>query len=155
MDSPVRKVEVLKRPNGKSPFWYLRWWELTPDRSKWVEKWRSRKTTVKKNADQQRRDLERELDDGRRAQAKMTWSDFVKDFLEKHAGRKPATTLALYKHCLEIFGKVANPKQLAKITHTVLEDFAIKRLKDNAAVASVNRDLRHIRAAIRWAKRRG
>jgi integrase len=155
MDSPVRKVEVLKRPNGKSPYWYLRWWELTPNGSKWIEKWRSTKTAVRKKADEQRRNLERELDTGRRAEAEMTWSDFTKDFLDKHAGRKPATTLALYKHCLEIFDKTAKPRRLAKVTHSMLEDFTIKRLKDKAAVASVNRDLRHIRAAIRWAKRRG
>lgn len=155
MDAPVRKVDVLKRPNGKSPYWYLRWFELTPDESKWVEKWRSTKTTVRKQADQQRRDLEYQLGNGKRSQTEITWSDFTADFLEKHAGRKPKTTLALYKYCLEIFDKVAKPKQLMKVTHTMLEDFTIKRLKDKAAVASVNRDLRHIRAAVRWAKRRG
>jgi integrase len=155
MDSPVRKVEVLKRPGGKSPYWYLRWWELTPDGSKWKEKWRSTKTTVKKEANQQRRQLERELDAGRRAEAEMNWADFVKDFLDKHVSRKPASTLALYKHCLDKFGTVAKPRRLAKVTHAMLEDFAITRLKDKAAVASVNRDLRHVRAAIRWAKQRG
>ena len=155
MNSPVRKVEVLKAPNGKSPFWYLRWWEPTPDGSKWKERWKSTKTTVKKDADRLRRELERELDAGRRAEAEMTWEDFVKDFLDKHAARKPATTLALYKFCLEKFGTVAKPKRLAKVTHATLEDFANKRLTQEAAIASVNRDLRHVRAALRWAKRRG
>jgi integrase len=145
----------MKRPGGKSPYWYLRWWELTPDGSNWKERWRSTKTTVKKVADQQRRELERELDAGKRAEAEMSWPDFVKDFLGKHETRKPATTLALYKHCLEKFGQVGKPRRLAKITHTLLEDFAIKRLQDGAAAASVNRDLRHLRAALRWAKRRG
>jgi len=96
MNSPVRKVEVLKAPNGKSPFWYLRWWEPTPNGSKWKERWRSTKTTVKKDADRQRRELERDLDAGRRAETELTWEGFVKDFLDKHAARKPATTLALY-----------------------------------------------------------
>ena len=155
MNSPVRKVEVLKAPNGKSPFWYLRWWEPTPDGSKWKERWKSTKTTVKKHADQQRRELERELDAGRRAEAELTWEDFVKDFLDKHAARKPATTLALYKFCLEKFGAVAKPKRLARVTHMTLEDFANKRLTQKAAIASVNRDLRHLRAALRWAQRRG
>ena len=93
-------------------------------------------TTVKKDADGQRRNLERELDAGRRAETEMTWSDFAKDFLDKHAGRKPATTLALYKHCLEIFDTLAKPKRLAKVTHSMLEDFTINRLKDKAAAAS-------------------
>lgn len=155
MESRVRKVEVLKLPNGKSPFWYLRWWELTPDGTKWKEKCRSTRTTVKKEAEQQRRELERELDAGRRAQAEMTWEDFVEDFLDKHGLKKPKSTLSLYRHCLTKFGEVAKPRQLAKVTHTMLDDFATKRLKQEAAVASVNRDLRHLKAALRWAKRRG
>ncbi len=155
MNSPVRKVEVLKAPNGKSPFCYLRWWELTPDGSKWKERWKSTKTTVKKDADRLRRERERQLDAGQRAEAEMTWEDFVQDFLDKHAARKPATTLALYKFCLGKFGAVAKPKRLAKVTHMTLEDFANKRLTQSAAVASVNRDLRHLGAALRWAKRRG
>lgn len=123
--------------------------------SKWKEKCRSTKTTVKKEAEQQRRELERELDAGGRAQSEMTWEDSVKDFLDKHGLRKPKSTLSLYRHCLNKFGQVGKPKQLAKVTHTMLEDFANKRMKQAAAVASVNRDLRHLRAALRWAKRRG
>jgi hypothetical protein len=154
MGSRVRKVEVLRLPK-KSPYWYLRWWELTPDGNHWKERCRSTRTTIKKEAEQQRRELERELDAGRRAQAEMTWEDFVEDFLDKHGLRKPKSTLSLYRHCLSKFGEVAKPKQLAKVTHTMLEDFANRRLKQEAAVASVNRDLRHLRAALRWAKRRG
>jgi integrase len=155
MNLPVRKVEVMKRPNGKSPYWYLRWWEPTPDGSKWKERWKSTKTTVKKDADRQRRKLERELDAGRRAEAEMTWEDFVKEFETKHAARKPATTLAMYKQCLKAFTETAKPKRLAKVTHGLLEDFANQRLKEGFASATVNKDLRHIRAALRWAKRRG
>lgn len=155
MHSRVRKVEVLKLLNGKSPFWYLRWWELTPDGNKWMERWKSTKTTVKKDAYTQRRTLERELDGGRRSESHMIWADFIKDFLDKHAARKPASTLALYKHCLDAFTRVGKPRHLANITHAVLEDFADKRLKDGVAVATVIRDLRHLRAALRWAKRRG
>jgi hypothetical protein len=152
-ESRVRKVEVLKAPNGKSPFWYLRWWELTPE-GKWKEKWKSTRTTVRRDADLRRRELERELDAGKRAQSEMTWEEFVKDFLEKHTARKPGTTLALHKHCLEIFGRVAKPTRLMQVNHAVLEDFAHERLKKGAAVATVNRDLRHVRAALRWAQRR-
>jgi integrase len=155
MDSPVRKVKILKAPNGKSPYWYLRWWEPTVDGSKWKERWKSTKTTVKKDADRQRRELERELDDGRRADAKMTWEDFVKEFETKHAARKPTTTLSMYKQCLKAFTETAKPKQLAKVTHGLLEDFANQRLGEGFASATVNKDLRHIRAALRWAKRRG
>ena len=155
MAQRVRKVQVLKHPNGKSPNWYLRWWELTPDGTEWVEKWRTTRTSVKKNAERQRRELERELDAGKRAESDMTWEEFVELFLEKHAARKPSTTLCVYRQCLNAFTEVVKPKKLAKVGHAVLEDFADKRLRLGNAPATVNRDLRHVRAALRWAKRRG
>lgn len=151
----VRKVQVLKHPNGKSPNWYLRWWELTPDGTKWVEKWRSTRTSVKKKAEGQRRELERELDDGKRAESETSWKEFVELFLEKHAARKPATTLSVYRQCLNAFTEAVKPKKLAKVSHAVLEDFVDNRLRMGSAPATVNRDLRHVRAALRWAKRRG
>ncbi len=154
MKAPVRKVDILKRPNGRSPFWYLRWWEPTPDGSKWRERWRSTKTIVKKEANQLRRQLERELDSGRRAEWDLSWKEFVEDFLKKHVARKPPTTLALYEHCLDKFCEVAKPSALKEVTRSVLEDFAIKRLETGSAVATVNRDLRHLRAALRWALQR-
>ena len=155
MIQKVRKVQVLKHPTAKSPNWYLRWWELMPDGKSWREKWRSTRTAVKKQAERQRRELERELDAGRRAEGDIVWDDFVEEFLKKHAARKLATTLALYEHCLGAFTKYGMPEKLAKVTHAVLEDFTDWRLSDGKAVATVNRDLRHLRAALRWAKRRG
>lgn len=155
MGSSVRKVKLLKLPNGKSPFWYLRWWELAPDGTTWTEKWQSTKTTVRKTAEQKRRNLERELDDGRYADSEMTWAEFVTAFLEKHASRKPLSTQSAYKHCLNAFTQFGKPKLLRNVTHALLEDFATNRLNLGTAPATVNRDLRHVRAAMRWAKRRG
>ena len=97
---------------------------------------------------------ERELDGGRRATSDMTWAEFVEVFIEKHAARKPASTSAAYQHCLNIFTAVGKPRYLTKVTHSLLEDFVTKRLKLGVAPATVNRDLRHIKAALRWAKRR-
>ncbi len=154
MDRRIRKVHILKHPNGNSPFWYLRWWDLTPDGSRWKERWKSTRTTIKKDAESQRRELERELDAGRRSESEMTWEDFVDDFLKKHTARKPKSTLALYRHSLNAFTRVAKPRKLANVSRALLEDFADRRLKDKKAVATVNRDLRHLRAALRWAERR-
>ena len=85
----------------------------------------------------------------------MTWAELVDLFLEKHAARKPATTLGLYRHSLAVFTKFGMPPKLDKIDYSVLEDFVDWRLNEGKAVATVNRDLRHLRAALRWAKRRG
>ncbi|MFN0197549.1 MAG: tyrosine-type recombinase/integrase [Planctomycetaceae bacterium] len=151
----VRSVMVLKLPSNKSPYWYLRWWELSADGRNWKEKWKSTGKTVKKEAEQLRRILERELDDGPQSHSDLTWGDFADEFIEKHVSRKPRTTQVSYQQCLNAFTEIGRPKFLATVSHALLEDFATKRLKLGAAAATVNRDLRHVRAALRWAKRRG
>jgi len=155
MDQQVRKVQILKHPNGKSPNWYLRWWELKANGRTWKEKWRSTRTQVKKEAEGQRRKLERELEAVRQAERNMTWGDFVEEFLDKHCSRKPATTKGLYRHSLNAFTRFGMPPVLERVDHGVLEDFADWRLNEGKAVATVNRDLRQLRAALRWAMRRG
>lgn len=155
MAARVRKVQLIRRGKGKSQNWYLRWWQLTADGRDWEEKWKSTRTSVKKDADRMRRDLERELDEGKRETGEIPWPDFVADFLEKHAGRKPLTTLSAYRQCLDAFSATMKPKRLSQVTHAYLEDFVTKRLESGVAKATVNRDLRHLRAALRWGKRRG
>lgn len=155
MEPNIRKVQVLKHPNGKSPFWYLRWWEPTQDGSSWKERWRSTRTDVKKEADRKRRQLERELEAGKKSEGELQWDDFVNEFLEKHAARKPPTTLDFYERALRIFSETSKPKTLSQVKLITLEDFANARLESGLAPATVNRDLRHLRAALRWAKRRG
>jgi hypothetical protein len=129
MEPNIRKVQVLKHPNGKSPFWYLRWWEPTPDGTTWKERWKSTRTEVKKEADRKRRQLERELEAGKKSEGELLWEDFVKEFLEKHAARKPATTLDFYERALRIFSETSKPKKLSQVKLVTLEDFANTRLK--------------------------
>jgi integrase len=154
MATPVRKVQLLKHPNNRSPFWYVRYWELRSDGRTWREVWRSTKTTVKKDAEAIRRKIERELDAGKRYDADMPWCEFVQEFLEKHAVRKSFRTHQTYQECLGLFTKTAKPKRLSDVTLALLEDFANARLKNGVSGPTVNRDLRHIRAALKWAFRR-
>lgn len=155
MTPNVRRVQILKHPSGKSPFWYLRWWEPTPDGSGWKERWKSTRSDVKKDAERQRRQLERELEAGRRSESEILWEDFVTEFLEKHAARKPEATWDFYDRSLRMFSTIAKPKKLSSVNLATLDDFANERLQEGVAPATVNRDLRHIRAALKWAKRRG
>lgn len=151
----VRAVQVLKHPNGRSPYWYLRWWQPKPNAGGWKEKWKSTKTTVKKDAERQRRQLERELEGGLKECDDPPWDHFVEFFIDTYGVRRPKTTMSLYGHCLNAFSNLAKPKRLSAVTRIVIEDFANERLRLGAAAATVNRDLRHLRAALRWAKRRG
>jgi integrase len=77
------------------------------------------------------------------------------EFLENHAARKPATTLDFYMRALRMFSTTIKVKKLSTVKRITLEVFANARLKEGVASATVNRDLRHVRAAMKWAKRRG
>lgn len=154
MQELIRKVSVLRHPNGKSPYWYLRWWEPTAGGQIWKEKWRSTRTRVKKEAEQQRRQLEHQLSIGHQAQGDINWEDFRSLFLRKHAALKPKTTYDFYERSLRLFGVISKQRRLRDVDHAVLEDFATERRQQVNSCATVNRDLRHIRAAMKWAKRR-
>ncbi len=147
----VRKPQVRKR--GGSPFWYVRYWELKPN-GKWREVWRSSGSLRKADAEKLRREIERQLEAGRRPDADMPWDAFVTEFLTKHVVRKTAETKALYERCLRFFSAAARPRRLGDVTVAMLEDYGNARLTAGAAPATVNKELRHLRAALRWAMRR-
>jgi integrase len=126
-----------------------------PEGGKPKECWKSTGTSVRKKADEQRRTLERQLESTDVEDAPVSWSTFKETFFEKQISRKPSTTVRFYQNSLDIFEKLAKPKTLAAITPAVIEDFADQRLRDGLAPATVNRDLRHLKAALRWAQRRG
>jgi integrase/recombinase XerC len=155
MSQPVRRILVLKRPGGRSPNWYLRYWEPDPTTGKQRERWRSTGTTVRKHAEHQRRELERQLETAKPVSLRATWQTFRNTYLAMQASRKPPSTVAAYRSSLEIFGRVMATPDPALISPALLEDFADKRLRAGAAPATVNRDLRHLKAATRWAARRG
>jgi integrase len=155
MPPRVRKVKVLRHPSGKSPYWYLRWWESFDGGKTWKERWRSTKTRVKKEAERQRRLLEHELDTGHDSGTEWLWEDLVAEYFRKHRGRLAPTTLGAYKNSLDIFTKLMNPQNVSQIQIDTLEDFIHARLREEIAPATINRDLRHLRLVLKWAKRRG
>jgi integrase len=147
----VRKAQVRKR--GGSPFWYVRYWELRPD-GRWKQVWRSSGSLRKADAEALRRRIERQLEGSERPDADMPWEDFKTDFLTKHVDRKCTASRIAYRMCLGAFERTARPKRLGQINVAFLEDFVNSRLAEGVAPSTVNKDLRHLRAALRWAQRR-
>lgn len=147
----IRKVEVFRRKG--SPFWYIRYWEPTSGGG-WKAQWKSTKSKRKADAEKLRREIERDLDDGKHPDADIPWCDFAEDFLTKHADAKAKRTAQSYRECLTTFAKTAKPRCLGDVTTGMLEDFRNARLAGGAAPATANRDLRHVRTALRWAYRR-
>lgn len=154
MSQPTRRIQVIKRPGGRSPNWYLRYWEPDQRTGKNRERWKSTGTTVRKRAEQQRRDLERRLEAPTPHDSRTQWSAFRDTYLEIQAAKKSPATVESYRKSLNIFGDAMGLPDIASITVAGIEDFAKKRLDDGAAPATANRDLRHLKAALRWAARR-
>ena len=158
MSAKTRKVQVLQHPNGKSKNWYVRYWVLKPDGAGWREVWKSTRTNIKREAEEVRRRIERELDDGKKFDDRMTWDDFVMEHMVTHRPKMRPDTLTAYEMSFKAFGRYAKPRTLADIDIRMLERFVNARLKDEkrpAVPPTVNKDLRHVRAALNWAKRRG
>lgn len=151
MSVRIRKLQVRKR--GGSRCWYVRYYELLPD-GKWKEVWRSSRSHRKADAEELRRDIERQLEAGKRPDADMPWEQFKEDFLAKHVVRKGAASRMAYRMCLQAFERTAKPKRLGQITLGFLEDFVNARVQDGVAPSTVNKELRHVRTALRWALRR-
>ena len=170
LPTTIRRVQVFKRPGSRSPNWYLRYWEIDALSRKPRQRWKSTGTTVRKHADQQRRELEQQLErqlDGHHQSPSQgqgalalfppqdtAWDVFEQSFLAYQQALKPPATVELYTIALRIFRRTAVPHALSKVTRAMLEDFTIARLRQGAAPATVNRDLRHLRAALNWAARR-
>src|SRR3990172_3921729 len=120
MRNRIRMVGVI-RLAGRSPYWYCRWWEL--DGRRWREKWKSTRSTRKADAEKLRREIERDLDAGKRHDADMPWDDLVAEFKEKHASAKSPHTAAAYHHFLAAFTKTAKPSRLKDVGVAMLEDY--------------------------------
>ena len=151
-----RKIQVTKRPDDRSPNWYLRYWEPDPRTGKLRERWVSTSTTVRKVAEQRRRELEQRLGATENPPARgVSWDEFAATYNRLQLSRKPPTTAHAYRSSLETFAAVAQPQELAAVTVASIEDFADQRLRQGLAPATVNRDLRHLKASMRWAARRG
>jgi len=158
MAQHIRKVQLLKHPNGKSPNWYLRWWESVDgpgNKSKWQERWRSTRTSLKRKAEQLLRQLERELEADPEQITEWTWNDLVEEYLVKHKGRLAPKTLEIYRLSFEEFARSMRVTSLSQIKLSILEDFIQVRFGHGVSPATVNRDLRHLRVLLKWARRRG
>ncbi len=85
---------------------------------------------------------------------KRPWEEFVTEFLEKKASRHPLPTQVAYRMCINSFTRTAKPERLGDVTVPKLDEFVVARLQDGVAAATVNKELRHLRAVMKWAKLR-
>ena len=148
----IRKIQLMKHSNGKSPNWYVRYWVLSSDGRSWKEKWVSTRTSIKRDAEEVRRKVERQLERETNPQADLSWAEFVDDFLKTKAPRHRAATNRAYRDCLRAFTITAKPTYVRDVSLNMLEAYGNARLAKSVSPNSVNKELRHVRAALHWAR---
>jgi integrase len=78
------------------------------------------------------------------------WPEFVATFLETKTKRR-STTVARYRLSLRNFERLCNPANVAAVTPLMIEMYVVER-SNEVAPATVNSDLRHLRAALEKAR---
>ena len=92
------------------------------------------------------------------AKAKKTWSEFRKEYVTKIVARFDGKSKQAILDTLMVFERVAKPKLVASITTDMVDQFTAKRLEGHGikgrtiSPATVNKDLRYIRAMMRVAQ---
>lgn len=103
-----------------------------------------------------------ELQHGRyQAPSKLTWAQFRKRYETEKVATLAAGTGEAVRGAFAHLERVLNPDRITKITTAALSRLAAElrketpRCKDGLSEASIARDLRQIKAALRWGERMG
>jgi integrase len=151
-----QKSEQVESLGEDGASWYVGWYS--------PEGKRRRKSCGpgvkgKDKAEKLRRKVEADLDGGRyHEQLRKLWPDFRREFEEKVAeGMSPRTrqsTLEALKH----FERLVKPARVFGITTMMIDEYVTKRRQERGhkrgtiiSPATINKDLRHLRAVLRYA----
>ncbi|MBL8796187.1 MAG: tyrosine-type recombinase/integrase [Planctomycetia bacterium] len=119
--------------------------------------------TGQKNADKLKRKIEAELLTGTyHLNSKKTWSEFRAEYEDKVLPGLAVRSREEIRAALGHFERISKPVRMAAIKTNTIDSFIAKRRQepgkkkgDRVSPATVNKDLRHLRAALRKAKRWG
>ena len=140
------KVSVVKFPDRKS----LQLKYIDPITG--AQKYRSAKTTVRREAERAAATWEKELEEGRYCGSRITWEDFRERFeVEKLRNQKP-TTFMKVNVVFNSIEKHINPKRLQDLTADRLSTFQVI-LRDQLKLSknSISSMMAHLRSALQWA----
>jgi integrase len=88
-----------------------------------------------------------------RSHDRMKWAEFVARFTRDHLATLAPGSQAAYKGSLDCFTEIIAPAYLDQVDEATIAEFRGKRVKAVDSVATVNKDLRHLRCALRKAKK--
>jgi integrase len=143
------KVHVVNR--GRK-FLYIRY--LCPDAGKPIE--RSTGTDNRREAEKIAAKWEGELQEGRYAKpSRMTWAAFREYYSASALPGLSKRTAEAYESTLNIFERASNPQKLSDVTTQRVTTLVTALRTNGRSEATIASYLRHLKAAMRWAKRQG
>ena len=145
-----------KKVGEKECPWSVGWYD--PDGKK-----KSKSIGSKSMAKKHARKVEGQLAAGTyQGQTRKPWDDFRKEYEEKITPQLSAGTRDVIVQCLNAFEKACNPVRVAAIKTSMVDDFISTRRNDRGrrpgsklSPASINKELRHLKAAFRVANEWG
>jgi hypothetical protein len=113
-----------------------------------------------RNAEKLRRKIEAQLLTGTyNAESKMLWTDFRKEWEEKISPGMEESTRDVTIDALNHFERLTNPVKIWFLTSRHIDHYISKRREERGrrrgsrvSVATINKELRHLRAVLRIAK---
>jgi site-specific recombinase XerD len=136
----MAKAWLYKRPRGFDVLW------------REANRLRSRRFTTRHDADEFRIEKECELSDDRPGRVDLPWLALRNRYLAyaRTASCEPET-LRQYENTLATFHRLQGPLSSSQFQHSSIEGFVANRRAEDTAAATINKDLRHLKAFVRWA----
>lgn len=140
--------------------WYVGWYDLAGKRH---SESCGPGARGKNQAEKRLRRIQSELDIGvHQPQIRKTWAEFRTEYAEKVLPLKAEGSVPIIKASLDHFGRIIKPVRMDVITTQTIDHFIAQRRKcrgkkpeSTVSVATINKDLRHIKAALRKAQEWG
>jgi integrase len=147
----------VKKHGTEKASWYVGW--RTPEGKRRCESC-GPGTQGKKNAEKLRKKREAELITGTyEGKDKTTWKHFREEYEAKVLAGKASWTQTTAKVALGHFERIVKPGRVSKLTTQHIDDFIAARRKEpgqkegsTLSPATINHDLRHVKAALRVAR---
>ena len=150
MNSDDIKVHVVDYGSGRNLMLRYR----DPVTGKHVAK--TAGTRILREAERAAGKWQAELRDGRyQKPSKVTWDAFRERYAELVLPGLSEGTATTYLATLNVFGRICKPDKLAKVTTSIITDFAAKLRAEGLREATIARHLRGLRVVTRWANREG
>jgi integrase len=128
-----------------SKIWWMRWRQDGRDCRE------STGTRNKKRATRLAVERMQAFERGETVLRQITWTKAKEEFVKHKASVCRSSTPDTYGWSLAAFERIAKPSNLARVDVRMLQRFAAGRSDEDCSAATVNKDLRAVRAFLRWA----